>query len=550
MKDYADSIAFLGQWGRFQQVVFFLLCASIMPNGFGAFTLVFLADIPSHQCAVPDVNLTEDWRKTIIPIKVVNGKQELSRCSRYRLDVVRNLSAQGFIPGRDVNLTDLQQEGCVDGWSYSRDIYQSTIVSEFDLVCSEQWKQPLTSTVFFVGVLFGSFFSGQLSDKFGRKPVLFATMAVQTVFTFIQVFSTSWTMFTILLFINGLGQMSNFVAALVLGAETLTGKVRVLYSSMGTCLGFAAGYMMLPLMAYLLRDWKSLLLALSVPGLAYIPLWWFIPESPRWLLAQGRVEEAEAIVRKAAKWNKVQAPGVIFQDYSINKTKTHSKEHHNVFDLLRNSNIRITTLILCLVSFTMTIGYYSLSFNTSHLHVDPYISCFISAAIEIPAYISSWLALRYLPRRLSVIGTLLIGAVSLYLIQLVPQSLTNLAVALEMLGKFGITTGSSLMFAYSAELYPTVLRNTATGICTTVSRLGSCITPFLLKLSVYFKYLPYITLGTLAVVSAFAALFLPESFGRPLPETIQQMHKRERIKCPCITGRETQIPVGLLDSPL
>lgn len=45
---------------------------------------------------------------------------------------------------------------------------------------------------------------------------------------------------------------------------------------------------------------------------------------------------------------------------------------------------------------------------------------------------------------------------------------------------------------------------------------------------VYFKYLPYIILGTLAVVSAFAVLFLPESFGRPLPETIQQMHKRER----------------------
>lgn len=62
--------------------------------------------------------------------EVVNGKQEQSSCSRYRLDVVRNLSAQGFIPGRDVNLTELQQEGCVDGWSYSRDIYQSTIVSQ------------------------------------------------------------------------------------------------------------------------------------------------------------------------------------------------------------------------------------------------------------------------------------------------------------------------------------------------------------------------------------------------------------------------------------
>lgn len=78
--------------------------------------------------------------------------------------------------------------------------------------------------------------------------------------------------------------------------------------------------------------------------------------------------------------------------------------------------------IFVLPRFTMCTGYLSLSYNTFQLHVDPYISCFLSAAVEIPAYISSWLALRYLPRRLSVTGTLLLGAVSLYLIQLVPQS--------------------------------------------------------------------------------------------------------------------------------
>ncbi|KAM6983311.1 organic cation/carnitine transporter 2-like isoform 2-T2 [Tautogolabrus adspersus] len=547
MKDYDESIAFLGQWGLFQQVVFFLLCASIMPNGFGAFTLVFLNDIPIHHCFVLEVNLTSDWREAIIPVKVIDGEKERSSCSRYRLGVVKNLSDQGFIPGRDINLTEVEQESCVDGWSYSKDIYQSTIVSEFDLVCSEQWKQPFTSTVFFIGVVFGSFFSGQLADRFGRKPVLFATMAIQTVFTFIQVFSVSWTMFTILLFLNGLGQMSNFV-----GAETLSGNVRVLYSSMGTCLGFAIGYMMLPLFAYFLRDWKYLLVALTVPSLIYLPLWWFIPESSRWLLSQGRVEEAEAIVRKAARWNKVQAPRVIFEGYSVsvNKTKSNPKEHYSVLDLLRKSRIRVMTLVLCLVSFTMTIGYYGLSFNTSQLHADPYISCFISAAVEIPAYISSWLALLYIPRRVSVISSLLLEAVPLYLIQLVPKSLSTLSLVLEMLGKYAATTVSSLMFAYIAELYPTVLRNTATGTCTTVSRMGSCMAPLLLELGGYFKYLPYIIMATLAVVSAFAALFLPESFGKPLPETIQQMHQRERLKCPCIPGKEPPKTSVLLDSPL
>lgn len=73
MKNYADAVAFLGQWGRFQQMVFFLLCASIMPNGFGAFTLVFVNDIPTHHCLIPDVNLSRDWRSAIIPVQVSAG---------------------------------------------------------------------------------------------------------------------------------------------------------------------------------------------------------------------------------------------------------------------------------------------------------------------------------------------------------------------------------------------------------------------------------------------------------------------------------------------
>lgn len=532
MKDYEDTTAFLGQWGRFQKEVFFLICLSILTNGLGVFSIVFLADTPAHHCRIPEVNLTVDWYGAIIPIEVVDGKQEQSRCSRYKLDVVRNLSAQGLVPGRDVNLTDLEQEGCVDGWSYSKDIYRSTLVSEFDLVCSEEWKKPFTSTVFFLGVLSGCFISGPLSDRFGRKPVFFATMAIQAVFVFVAVFSSTWLVFAIIFFFNGLGQISNYVSAFVLGTEIMTGKVRVIFSSIGICLSYAVGYMFLPLLAYFLRDWKTLTMALAVPGLLYMPLWWFVPESPRWLLSRGRADEAEAILRKAAEKNKVEAPPVIVEDLHLQDDEAQSKEQYNFFTLVKMADIRDTTLILCLLWFTLSIGYFGLSLNTSQLHTDPFISCFISAAVEVPAYISSWLALRYLPRRVAVACILILAGVSLFCIQLVPQDLSGLSLALEMVGKYGITTGTSLMFVYTAELYPTALRNTATATCTAVSRVGSCIAPFLLQLSVYFKYLPQIILGSLAFLSVFATIFLPESFGKSLPQTIQEMQKRGSIKCP------------------
>lgn len=122
MVDYDETTAFLGVWGPFQQIVFFVLCFSTIPNGFSAFSVVFLAAAPSHHCHIPEVNLTEAWRATIIP----SG----SMCSRYRLDVVKNYSDQGLLPGLDVNVTDIEQEPCVNGWNYSEDIYKSTIVTE------------------------------------------------------------------------------------------------------------------------------------------------------------------------------------------------------------------------------------------------------------------------------------------------------------------------------------------------------------------------------------------------------------------------------------
>ena len=71
MENYDDAIAFLGHWGRFQQVVFFLLCASMIQNGFTVFAVVFLADIPSHHCLIPETNLTQDWCTATIPLKVI-----------------------------------------------------------------------------------------------------------------------------------------------------------------------------------------------------------------------------------------------------------------------------------------------------------------------------------------------------------------------------------------------------------------------------------------------------------------------------------------------
>ncbi|XP_042286978.1 solute carrier family 22 member 5-like isoform X1 [Thunnus maccoyii] len=525
MTDYEAATAFLGEWGSFQQQVFFLLCLSTVPNGFTGLSIVFLADTPPHWCVVPaHVNLTAAWRNNSIPLEEDNHSGALlpSKCHRYKLVDIQSFSERGLLPGVDVNLSNVPKEGCLDGWEYDRSVYISTIVSEWDLVCDDRWKNPLTSSLFFFGVLTGSFISGQLSDRYGRKIVLFVTMAVQTVSTFIQVFSPSWPVFCAVFFVVGVGQISNYVAAFVLGTEILGPRVRIVYSTAGVSLFFGMGYMLLPLFAFFIRDWRMLLLGLTLPGFLYAPLWWYVPESPRWLLSQGRVAEAEAIVRNAAKRNKIEPPQVIFSPLQ-KELQSDRKKTHNICDLLRSRNIRWISITLWLVWNILTIAYFALSLNTANLYGNAYFNCFLSALVEMPAYTLSWLMFRWCSRRLTLFSTLFMGGLFLLLIQLIPANLISLAITLEMMGKFAVTTAFAIVYAYTAELYPTVLRNTAVGACSMASRIGSIIAPYFIYLRSYSISLPYILMGSLTVLSGLLSLLLPESYGMPLPDTITHM---------------------------
>ncbi|XP_060693282.1 organic cation/carnitine transporter 2-like isoform X1 [Hemiscyllium ocellatum] len=530
MRDYDEITVFLGGWGPYQILAFFVLSVSVFPNGFGGLSIVFVGDIPKHRCFIPgNLNLSEAWMNRTIPLEQDKDKLQYSKCRRYRLDVIKNLSE--IFPDPDsVNISEVGQEPCLDGWVYSKEQYISTIVSEWDLVCNNAWKMPFSMSVYFLGVLTGSFVSGILSDRFGRKAILFATMAVQTGFNVLQVFSSSWEIFCLVNFLIGIGQISNYVAAFVLGSELLGKSIRITFCTLGVGISYAFGYMFLPLVAYFIRSWRILLFALSLVGLIYIPLWWFIPESPRWLLSKGRVQEAEAIFHHIAKKNGTTLPEVLFSDLELEDIKDKNIKSFSITHLIKTHNIRSITIINLIVWFILAIGYYGLSLNTPNLHGDDYLNCFISGAIEIPANLAAWFFLQKFSRKLSLSGSLFFGGIVLFFVQLIPSSISILATMLVMIGKLANTCAFAIIYTYTAELYATVIRNTSVGVCLTASRLGSIISPYFFYLGAYYEFLPYILMGSLTIFSALLILLLPETINFPLPDTIDQMQRMKGFK--------------------
>ncbi|XP_028815465.1 solute carrier family 22 member 4-like isoform X2 [Denticeps clupeoides] len=557
--DYDEAISFLGEWGPFQKSVFLLLSLSTVPNGYSGMAMVFLSDTPEHRCRAPYLLDSGANLSQALPTETgADGASRYSRCSRFK-----------WLNGTGAEFSN-ETEGCLDGWDYSSDRYESTIVTEWDLVCGDAWRVPFSLSIFFMGVLSGSFVSGQISDRFGRKVTLFTTMAVQTLFSLVQVASVNWVMFCSLFFIIGIGQISNYIAAFVLGSELLGSSSRVSFSTLGMCVFYALGYASLPFCAYFTRSWRILLTVLSLPGLLYIPLWWLIPESPRWLLAQGRVEEAEAIVRAAARKNGVTPPAVIFpgKDPLLLKSSTTS---YTFLDLIRTTKMRNVTILNSAMWFVITISYFGLSLSTPNMNGDPYLNCFLSAVMEIAAYFGAWLLLKVVTRKTVITSTLLAGGGVLLLVHFVPQSMrpetprpcgphhepvllflqpstsvllspsedcSVLSVVLAMAAKFGITAAFSVLYISAVEQFPTVVRGMGLGICSMSSKIGSTISPFFPYIGVYDNTLPYILMGLLTVVAGLLSILIPETRDSPLPDDITQVQKINWVCCTSKTRTE------------
>lgn len=526
---YDDVIKYLGDFGRYQKQIYFLLCLPAISCAFHKLAGVFLLARPDFRCALPFENSTEsttyqsfpkdNWNLTY-PYDTITQKWQT--CEYYNVNYTDE-----YLSGSTPELNNGTKH--CEHFLYDQSQYKTSAVTEWNMVCSRSLLSATSDSLFMVGVLLGSIIFGQLSDKYGRKPTFFASLVIQVVFGVLAGVAPEYFTYTISRMIVGATTSGVFLVAYVIAMEMVGPSYR-LFAGVACQMFFSVGFMLTAGFAYFIREWRWLQIALTLPGVLFLCYHWIIPESARWLLSKGRKDEAIVVIEKAAQVNNVKIPQEVYENLieEINEKKKDEDNNKNpnekaasVFDLMRYPNLRRKTLIIFFDWFVNSGTYYGLSWNTNNLGGNVFLNFMVSGAVEIPAYIFLLLTLNRWGRRTILCGCMLVAGVGLLLTLVVPDHMNWLIITFAMIGKLAITASYGTIYIFSAEQFPTVVRNVALGASSMVARVGGILAPYLNLLGQIWRPLPLIICGALAFLGGLLSLMLPETHNKPMPETIE-----------------------------
>lgn len=197
----------------------------------------------------------------------------------------------------------------------------------------------------------------------------------------------------------------------------------------------------------------------------------------------GRTQEAKAILQRAANFNNRQLPPDL--DKLIILSKSESRNEEPSVKLLFRGYLLKRTLCLFVAWFAMTIAYYGLllnigNFGLSNLHV----TSIFMAVVEIPAIAISIPILLKAGRRIPIFITMVMCGVACVAGEIF--SLSNsydwIMIICLMIGKFCIGATNMMLPIFTAELYPTVIRNLGVGGSQISAGLALICIPYLWQL--------------------------------------------------------------------
>ena len=374
----------------------------------------------------------------------------------------------------------------------------------------------------FVGMAIGAMLSGFFADRFGRKGVFVSTLVLYSVATGLCGFAWDLTSLLVLRFFVGFGLGGQLPVAVTLVSEYVPARVRgrfiVLLESF-----WAGGWLAAALIAYFFipkHGWQMAFFIGALPVFYVFFLYKRLPESVPYLIAHGRVDEAQAMVMRLERESGLEPSAeVILPERKILR-KIHLRE-------LWQGHFAKRTLMLWLIWFGIVFSYYGVFVWLPKLMVDQgydIIKTFeyilLMTLSQFPGYFSAAWLVEKIGRKATLSAYIAACAVCAYFFGLsntVPQLLLwGSLLSFFNLGAWGV------LYTYTPELYPAEFRAFGSGWAAAIGRVGGIIAPLVVPMVMaqdngYVKVFAMFT-AVLLAVALVIVLLGEETKGRTLQE--------------------------------
>ncbi|XP_072035625.1 solute carrier family 22 member 21-like [Amphiura filiformis] len=450
--EFDQALRYLGNFGRYQTLLYLIL--NLMASIFTTLQLigmVFVSYTPKpYYCTPPNGFFVNET----VPVFLDQGKETYDSCHMYMVqdgEVTENVTR------------------CQFGWDFETVHGEQSVVTDFDLVCDDAILAKVSVSLFMTGILVGSVTSGQLADIYGRKPIMFISLIGEALSGLGM--ALAWNYYVFGLMNCGIVMIMEMFAP---EKRTFAGSICAIFRGIGDII--------VSPIAYGLPNWRHYELLVSLICLLMLPAWWFIPESARWLVSRGRVEEADKILTKIADFNNIPVPASSFltsrqqelseevvplrtpeqqpdkdaiykpvpaprKQFSPSRHGHHglsghqsstkiahqkfipaassvtaqSIEKHSLLDIFKSRVLLVNFLIMGYCWFVIGTVYFGLSLYSAELTGNVYFNVFLLCLVEVPAYIVAYFMMRWIGRRITLSVSISIAGVFCVLTACVPD---------------------------------------------------------------------------------------------------------------------------------
>lgn len=422
--------------------------------------------------------------------------------------------------------------GAAAGWEWAGGGASST-VAEWGLVCGQRYKVGLVQAIFFAGCMIGAGVFGHLSDSFlGRKGSLQVVCILNAVFGLLTALSPNYWVYAALRLLTGFSTGSVGLCSFVLATEPI-GPSRRGAAGMSTFYFFSGGIAALAGLAALFPfSWRLLYVVTSVPSLVFViavmPL---VSESPRWYLVRRRVDDAMRVMRAIASSNGRHIPDDVTlkldDEEDDGKNVEESSTSGSIVDVFRSRTTRVRLVLSVLINLLSSVVYYGLSLNVVNLKTNLYVSVLVNSLAEMPAYLITALLLDHFGRKPLAIGTMLLSGIFCTAGSLIASDgvMRVVRMACGVVGIFGVAATYNLLFIYTAELFPTVVRNAALGCTSQAAQMGAILAPLVVVLG---ERVPFAVFGASGIIGGLLVSYLPETMNKPMYDTMAGLEEGEK----------------------